>query len=57
MMIGNGQWVTTRDRASVELFLADIRMRESLEQQWAQERRKFWRGLWMQIRELVHPAF
>lgn len=45
-MIGNGQWVTTRDEKSVELFLADIQMRRSLEEDRAQARSRFWWHLW-----------
>jgi hypothetical protein len=46
MMIGNGQWVTTRDEKSVELFLADIQMRRSLSEKRAEARSEFWWHLW-----------
>lgn len=29
-MIGNGQWVTTRDMASAQLFMDEIRVQEEL---------------------------
>ena len=54
MMVGNGQWVTTRDEKSVGLFLADIEMRRSLERQWEQGRRAFLQSLWHRVRRSLH---
>lgn len=39
-MIGNGQWVTTRDTRSAQLFLDEIHMQEDLRERRARRRRE-----------------
>lgn len=48
-MIGDGQWVTTRDEKSVNYFLATIRMQDELRRARMARRRQFWSDVWYRV--------
>lgn len=48
-MIGNGQWVTTRDTANAQLFLDEIRMQERLRAERLRRRRNLYAAWWARL--------
>lgn len=48
-MIGNGQWVTTRDMANAQLFLDEIHMQERLRAERLRRRRQRYAAWWARI--------
>ncbi|SDS05818.1 hypothetical protein SAMN04489751_1127 [Brevibacterium sandarakinum] len=51
-MIGNGQWVTTRDMASAQLFMDEIHMQEDLREERSRRRRELFDYWWSRVRSL-----
>ncbi|GAA1538133.1 MULTISPECIES: hypothetical protein [Brevibacterium] len=52
IMIGNGQWVTTRDMASAQLFMDEIHMQEDLREERSRRRRELFDYWWSRVRSL-----
>lgn len=55
-MIGNGQWVTTRDTANAQLFLDEIRMQDELRAGRRRRRRQLYEMWWARISAIFGRA-
>ena len=53
-MIGNGQWSTTRDMPSAQLYLDEIAMQEDLRRERIRRRRELWLSIASGLRRLIH---